>query len=183
MSDNTTIQSPSTPGDVISTEDIGGGVKLPRSKIALGAHGVDGGNVTTGNPFPVTITAAMPAGANVLGGTQDAGPAQAMSFGVSGATFTSPNQSSAAAAVTDAPTSGQKLVITDLEVSVDTAMAVTFTEQNLGTVVGKYYLDSNTTVQITPRGKKKLTGANNKLMVQTSTLGNIAVTAHYYSEA
>jgi hypothetical protein len=51
MSDNTTIQSPSTPGDVISTEDVSG-VKIPRNKIVLGAHGVDGGDVTTSNPFP-----------------------------------------------------------------------------------------------------------------------------------
>lgn len=56
MSDNTTIQKPTTNGDIISTEDIGGGVKLPRSKIVLGNHDVDGGDVTPSNPFPVTIT-------------------------------------------------------------------------------------------------------------------------------
>src|SRR5437899_1218013 len=62
MADNTQIVAGS--GDVVSTEDIGGGVKLARSKIALGAHDVDGGDVTATNPFPITGTV------NVLGTIQ-----------------------------------------------------------------------------------------------------------------
>lgn len=113
----------------------------------------------------------------------DAGPAQAMSYGVSGATFTSADASGAAAAVTDAPASGQSLVITDLEVSADTAMTLTFTCETTGVVVGKYFLAANTVLQITPRGKKKLATANKRLMAQASAAGNVAITAHYYSEA
>ena len=115
---------------------------------------------------------------------RDGGPAVATSFGVSGATFTSSDQHSAAAAVTDAPTSGQKLVIADIEVSVDTAMTVTFTEETSGTVVCKGYFSPNNGIsQLTPRAKRKLATANKRLMLQTSMAGNIAVTAFFYSEA
>lgn len=54
MSDNTLL-NPGAGGDTITTEDIGG-VKMPRSKIALGAAGVDGGDVTLTNPFPVQLS-------------------------------------------------------------------------------------------------------------------------------
>lgn len=54
MSNNTVIQKPDTPGDVISTEDIAG-VKLPRSKISLGVSGTDDGNVSSTNPMPVSF--------------------------------------------------------------------------------------------------------------------------------
>lgn len=115
--------------------------------------------------------------------TQDDGPAWATSFGVSGARFTSADQSGAAAAVTDAPASGKKLVVTDIVVSADTAMRVNFTEETSGTLLLSLYLPANGSAQITPRGKLKLATAGKKLMVQTSAAGNIAVTAWYYSEA
>ena len=54
MSDNTTLNV-GTSGDIISTEDCGGAAKVPRSKIVLGAHDVDGGDVTPTNPLPVAI--------------------------------------------------------------------------------------------------------------------------------
>lgn len=53
MPDNTTLNA-MTGGDVISTELIAG-VKVPRSKIVLGASGVDSGDVSTANRLPVTI--------------------------------------------------------------------------------------------------------------------------------
>ena len=110
----------------------------------------------------------------------DAGPAQPVRFGVSGATFTSSDQSGSTAAVTDTPFPGTYLVVTDLEISTDTALALTFTEETSGTVVGKYYLPANCTVQITPRGRKQLVTPGKRLMVQASAAGNIAVTAGYY---
>lgn len=52
MADNTTLNLGSG-GDVIRTEDVGGGVKVPVSKIHIGASDVDGGPFTITNPFPV----------------------------------------------------------------------------------------------------------------------------------
>lgn len=105
------------------------------------------------------------------------------SFGVSGAMFTSADQSAAAAAVTDAPSAGKKLVITDIVISVGaTAQTITLTEQTSLTVKGKYYVPANTTIIIPFRGKFKLDTADKKLMVQSSAAGNIAVGALYYSE-
>lgn len=63
MSNNTTIQQATIPGDTISTEDIGSGIKLPRSKMVLGTSGVDGGDVSAANPMPVTATTLAPGAA------------------------------------------------------------------------------------------------------------------------
>ena len=51
MADNTLL-NPGTGGDTIATEDIGG-VKVPVTKIVIGAHGVNDGPVTSDNPLPV----------------------------------------------------------------------------------------------------------------------------------
>jgi len=117
-------------------------------------------------------------------GFKDAGPLWTSAFGVSGAAFASADASAAAAAVTDAPTGSQKLVITDLFISLDTALTVTFTEETSAVVIWKGYLPASCgIIQLTPRGKFKLATVDKKLMVQTSAAGNIAVTAGYYSEA
>lgn len=50
MADGTTT-NPGSGGDTIYTEDIGGGVKMPASKLHTGAHDVDGGAVTQANPL------------------------------------------------------------------------------------------------------------------------------------
>lgn len=126
---------------------------------------------------------ALPAGNNSIGGTQDNGPQWTTVFGVSGARFTSANQSAADAAVTDAPTAGQKLVITDVLISVDTAMRVDLKEETSGTVFASIYLPANGTIQFTPRSRLKLATADKKLMVRTSASGNVAVTAFAFSEA
>ena len=98
-------------------------------------------------------------------------------------TFTTSADATAGADVTAAPTTGQKIVVTDLVVAVDTAMSVSFLEETSGTEVLRLYLAANSAVQVTPRGKLKLATANKKLRVDTSVAGNIAVTALYYSEA
>lgn len=51
---NNTILNIGIGGDVIATEDPGLGYKLPVSKIRTGAIDIDGGDVTIGNPFPVS---------------------------------------------------------------------------------------------------------------------------------
>lgn len=118
-------------------------------------------------------------------GIKDAGPGMGggSSYGVAGARFTSADQSGAVAAVSDAPTTGQYLVITDIIVSVDTAMRVDFSTETTGTIHIGLYLPANSAMQITPRAKLKLPTADKKLMVRTSAAGNITVTAGYYSEA
>lgn len=50
MADNTTLNS-GAGGDTLRTDDVGGGIKIPVSKIHNGADGVDGGPITTSNPF------------------------------------------------------------------------------------------------------------------------------------
>ena len=50
MADNTTLDT-GTGGDVIATDDIAG-VKYPRSKITLGADGVNDNDVSATNPLP-----------------------------------------------------------------------------------------------------------------------------------
>lgn len=131
----------------------------------------------------VDIASAIPAGTNNIGGAKDNGAQWASVFGVTGARFTSANQSAADAAVTDAPTSGQKLVITDVLISVDAAMRVDLKEETTATILASLYLPANGTAQFTPRSTMKLATADKKLMVRTSGAGNIAVTAFYYSEA
>jgi hypothetical protein len=52
MSDNSTL--PAT-GDVIATDDIGG-VNYQRIKLIHGSDGVNDGDVSLNNPYPVTLT-------------------------------------------------------------------------------------------------------------------------------
>ena len=126
-----------------------------------------------------------PTGNVTAGGITDAGPAWTTVRGVVGVPFVSSNQSGSLASVTDAPVSGQKLVIDDLLVSVDTGMAVTFKEETSGNPVvhGPFYMPANSVLQVTLRGKTKLSTANKKLQVITSASGNITVEATYHSEA
>lgn len=116
-------------------------------------------------------------------GIQDAHEGWASSYGVSGARYTSADRSASVASITDAPVSGKKLVITDVLVSVDTAMRVDLKEETSGTVIASIYLPANGTMQWTPRSKTKLATANKTLQVQTSAAGNVSVLAHYFSEA
>lgn len=112
----------------------------------------------------------------------DAGLAQANSFGVSGAAVVSADMTTAAA-VTDAPATGKKLVIVDIIVSAGTAMNVLFEEETSGTDIFKVFIPANGTVHIKPRGKVKLATAGKKLTAKASVSGNVAITTTYYDEA
>jgi hypothetical protein len=112
----------------------------------------------------------------------DSGAGWATVRGVSGAAVVSADATTATA-VTDAPTGGQKIVITDIIFSSDTEMNLLFEEQDSGTDVFKVFVPANGAGQITPRGKCKLATADKKLTVKASAAGNIAVTVLYYSEA
>lgn len=127
----------------------------------------------------VTGTASAPSVDTVS--TVDAGGV-ATSLGLSGARFTSADQSASAASVTDAPSSGKKLVIVDCWVSVGSAMRVDLKEETSGTVIASFYMSANSSINFVCRGKVKLATADKKLQIQTSASGNVAVTANYYSE-
>lgn len=163
MADNISVTAGS--GTIVAADDVGG-VLYQRVKLAIGADG---------SASDASLAAPLP--------SSDAGAAWTSVFGVSGARVTSADASAAAASVTDAPTAGQKIVLTDLVFSVDTDMRVDFKEETSGTVVLSFYMAANSTMQFTPRGKMKLATADKKLQVQTSAAGNIAVTAFYTSEA
>lgn len=146
-------------------------------------------NATAANLVPVAVDAngALIIGAGnasvTIGATTDAGPAQTISHGISGNAVTSSNMV-AAANVSNAPTAGQKLVVTDLIVSANTAMTITFKDSAGLAVLGPHYLTANgPPVQITLRGKYKLATANSPLQAQASVAGNITIDAFYYSEA
>ena len=140
-------------------------------------------NVSASGNLEVDVASALPAGTNSVGGTKDDGPQWVSVWGIVGERFTSADASGAAAAVSDAPTGGQKLVITDILVSVDTAMRVDFTEETSGDFLASLYLPENGSAQVTPRSTWKMAVADKQLMVQTSVAGNIAITAFYHSEA
>jgi hypothetical protein len=52
MADNI-VANPGTGGETLATDDIGG-VQFPRTKLVIGADGVNGGDVHSGNPLPVS---------------------------------------------------------------------------------------------------------------------------------
>lgn len=52
MADNF-IANPGSGGDTFAADDIGG-VKVPRSKLVIGADGVNDGDVSAANPLPIT---------------------------------------------------------------------------------------------------------------------------------
>ena len=136
----------------------------------------------TGSTDPAASTAATIIPVRVDSGGRLVGMPPGTSFGIAGARFTSADQSGGVAAVTDAPTTGQKLVVTGILVSADTAMRADFSEETSGTIVASIYVAANASGQWQPQGKVKLVTANKKLMVRTSASGNVSVTACYHSE-
>lgn len=124
------------------------------------------------------------AGANTIGNTKDAGPSWTSVHGVSSVPFTSADATTAAS-VSDSPTAGQKLVLTDLIMSSDTALSLTIRCETSNVVIaGPFYLAAGSSLQVTPRSKAwKTATADKKLQVIASLAGNISVDAHYYSEA
>lgn len=157
MADNIEV----TPGTGVSVAaDEVGGALYQRIKIATGADGV-ANDATLVNPLP----------------TSDAGPAWTSVF-----TYTASADMTTAADLTAAPTGGQKLVITDIILSSDTAMLFEFKEETSGTVIGATRIPEDGVVQFTPRGKWKLPVADKKLQGEASVAGNVYVTVFYYSE-
>jgi len=55
MADNTILPIPSTTGDTIAADDIGG-IKYQRVKVTIGADGTNDGDISSTNPMPITGT-------------------------------------------------------------------------------------------------------------------------------
>jgi hypothetical protein len=115
--------------------------------------------------------------------SQDHGEGWAGKFGVANETVTSADASGTPLVITDAPGAANRIVLTDLEISVAAAMTVTVRTTTGVKVLGKYYLPANGTLQITTRSKKKTPTVNQTLEVITSAAGAISVGACYYFEA
>lgn len=198
MADNIDVV-PGTGATVVpvATDEINN-VHHQLNKLEFGGDGV-ATMVSAADPLPVTgpvtdtqlraadvkvtldgETVMLGAGTATIGATKDAGPAWTPSFGVSGAAVLSAN-ATGGVDVTDAPTSGQKLVIDDIVVSTDTAMAVTLEEETTGTDKFKLYLAANSTAQITLRNGVKLDTVNKKLRAVASVAGNVSVSISYHS--
>lgn len=112
----------------------------------------------------------------------DAGTAWPTQWGVGNAPVTSADMSGAATNVTESPESGKKLVIDDILVSSDTALKFTFTEQTTGYVVAHIRVPANGTMQLTFRGRRRLSTADKKLFCQTSAAGNVEILVGHHSE-
>lgn len=65
MADSVTLDA-MTGGDTIAADDISG-AKYQRIKLVHGADGVNAGDVSTANGFPVQVVSALPAGTNNIG--------------------------------------------------------------------------------------------------------------------
>lgn len=139
-----------------------------------------------GSPGQVAMTASVPvAVANDQSPipTKDAGPNWTSVWGVAGVPVTTATTFSTAA-VTDAPTSGQKICVDDIIVSTDAATTITLLEETSGTVMfGPWYLPANSgPLQISVRGKKKLATANKKLVATSVGAAHVTVQVGYHSE-
>jgi hypothetical protein len=156
-----------------------------RVKIALGLPGVDDGDVSAATPLPVSVvagTVTLEVSGITIAAVQDDGPSWTPVLGVSGAAVVSAD-ATGLVEVTDAPTAGQKLVITDLLISCDTAVRIDFTEEDTGTLLASGYFPAYCGLQqVTPRGTIKLPTADKKLLMTASAIGNVTCTALYHSE-
>lgn len=122
--------------------------------------------------------AAWQAGSTYGAAPKDGGPSQSLTR-----TFTTSANMTTAAALTAAPTSGQKIVLMDFIISVDTAMTFDLEMETSANVLAKLYLPANGTMQVTLRGFLKGDAADKKIYGKASASGNVSVTAVYFSEA
>lgn len=110
--------------------------------------------------------------------TTDSGPSWTVTR-----TVTTSSDMTTPAAISPAPTAGQKLVGDDFIISTDTAMSFTIQEETSGTVFCVIYLPANGTAVITTRDGLKTAVINRKFFGVASVPGNISVTAMSHSAA
>lgn len=113
-----------------------------------------------------------------IGATEDAGPSWTVTR-----TYTTSANMTMAAALTAAPTSGQKIVLDDIIISTDTAMLFEIEMETSANVLAAVRLPANGTVQLTLRDGLKGDAADKKLYGDASVAGNVYITCCYHSEA
>ena len=122
-------------------------------------------------------TLVLGTGTNSIGTTKDGGPGWTVVR-----TYTTSADMSTAAAISAAPTAGQKVVADDIIIFSDTAMSFTIQEETSETVFAKVFLAANGSAQITLRDGLKTAVADKKFFGKASTSGNVTVTLCSHSE-
>jgi hypothetical protein len=118
------------------------------------------------------------AGTNAIGSTKDNGPHWTVVR-----TYTESADMTTAAAISAAPTGGQKVIGDDILISSDTAMNFKIQMETSTNVLAKVFIPANGTVQITLRDALKGDAADKKLFGKASVAGNVAITCCQHSEA
>lgn len=112
---------------------------------------------------------------------KDAGIAAISSMNANNASLHTTNTTPVS--VTAAPASGQKIVIDDIILSSDTAMTIRFTEETSGIDVIYVRVPAGVTIQITPRGKLKLSTADKKVNAIPGAAGDVYWNILWHSES
>jgi hypothetical protein len=169
--DNAVLDAIQTAVEKIDDAISGSEMQVDVASIAAGDNNI--GNVD--------LASAIPAGTNNIGATTDAGSAITVSWGVSGAPVESADMTTAAN-VTDAPTTGQKLVLVDAFIGVSAAMNILIEEESSGNDRLRLYFPGAGNYQVTPRAKFKHSTADKKFTCKASAAGAVSITFAYYSE-
>jgi len=115
------------------------------------------------------------------GSSSDGGPEWVSRVGVDGVNpVASSDPTGEGVALTPNAPSGKQFVITDIFISSDTAMLLTF--GNDGNDWLKVYIGANETKQITPRGRLGVIGGETGLRVYSDVPGNLSISPIYYEE-
>jgi hypothetical protein len=147
------------------------------SVISLLAGGLPAA-LSSGGGVKVSVVDALPAGTNAIGSTKDNGPHWTVVR-----TYTESADMTTAAAISAAPTGGQKVIGDDILISSDTAMNFKIQMETSTNVLAKVFIPANGTVQITLRDALKGDAADKKLFGKASVAGNVAITCCQHSEA
>lgn len=124
----------------------------------------------------ITAEQAIQALLGGTGGLKDNGPLWTVTR-----TVTTSSDMSTAAAISPAPTSGQKLIGDDFIVSTDTAMSFTIQEETSEDIFAVIYLPDNGTAVITTRDGLKTNAIDKKFFGKASVPGNVSITACTHS--
>lgn len=110
--------------------------------------------------------------------TKDAGPAQTIQR-----TYTYASALAATpVSVTDVPTTGNKVVLTDLYISVDTACNIIVQMETSANVLASFFMAASSTVPATMRGFLKGDTNGKRIQVRSSVTTKCTVTAVYFYE-